>query len=160
MPRSSRLSGSCIARVCMLVTLLVLAAPVSVSSAGSTPSTTTTSAKKQVNTSHPKTTPVKIGGIARGKPIPKGDVLASREVTVTRGKDSGKSTNVVTLSCPGDRTVSAVTDSKDLGRPFPFTFNSKSTYGKPTAKLTPTAYDLKAGKSRKGTLYALCIGHT
>lgn len=156
MPRSS---GARATRILMFVLLLALAAPVGVSSAGSTPSTTTSSAKKQANASHPKTTPVKIGGIARGKTIPKGDVLASREVSVTRGKDSGKSTNVVTLSCPGDRTVSAVTDSKDLGKPFPFTLSSKSTYGKPTAKLTPTAYDLKGGSTRKGTLYALCVGN-
>jgi hypothetical protein len=154
-----RSSGACVARTCIVVTLLALAAPVSLSSAGSTPSTTTTSAKQQVNAKNPKTTPVKIGGLARGTAIPKDDVLASREATVTRGKDSGKSTNVVTLTCPGDRTVSAVTDSKDQGKPFPFTFKSSSTYGKPTAKLTPTAYDLKGGKSRKGTLYALCIGH-
>jgi len=154
-----RSSGACLARVCALLMVVAVAVPLGVAYAGSTPSTTTSSAKKQVNTSSPKTTPVKIGGVSRGKPLPKGDVLASREVTVTRGKDGGKSTNVITLTCPGDRTVSAVTDSKDLGKPFPFTFNSKSTYGRPTAKLTPTAYDLKGGKSRKGTLYALCIGH-
>jgi hypothetical protein len=154
-PRSDR---SRLMRVVVAaMTAVVLSAGVSY--AGSTPSKTSSTAKTQVTVFSPKTSPVKIGDARAGKPLPKGDVLASRAVTVTRGKDSGKSTNAVTLSCPGQRTVSAIADSKSLGKPLPYTFNSKSTYGRPTAKVYPTAYDLKAGKSRKGTLYALCIGH-
>ena len=139
--------------------MLALTVPLGVSYAGSTPSTTKSTAKSQVTVLSPKTSPVKIGDVKKGKPLPKGDALASREVSITRGKDTGKSTNVVTLTCPGKRTVSAIADSKDLGHPFPYTFNKQLTYGKNVAKITPTAYDLKAGKTRKGTLYALCVGN-
>lgn len=140
-------------------TMVALMLPVGASHAGSTPSKTSSTAKKQVTIYSPKTSPVKIGKVKRGKPLPKGDALVSREVTITRGQDKGKSTNVVTLTCPGERTVSAIADSKDLGHPMPYTFNSETTYGRGVAKIYPTAYDLKAGKTRKGTLYALCVSN-
>lgn len=155
-PRSS---GRRVLPVSVCAGVLALLSVVGASSASSTPSTTKSSAKSQVTVLAPKTSPVKIGDVKKGKPLSKGDALISREVSITRGKDTGKSTNVVTMTCPGNRTVSATADSKDLGKPFPYTFNKERTYGKATAKLTPTAYDLKAGKTRKGTLYVLCIGN-
>lgn len=136
----------------LLPTLLALAASAGVAHAGSAPSKTTSTAKDPVKIYSPKPAPVKIGDVPKGRPLPRGEAIVSREVTIKRGKDKGKSTNVVTLTCPGERTVSALADSK-----MPYTFNKQHTYGRGTAKLYPTAYDLKAGKSRKGTVYALCI---
>lgn len=154
-----RSRGSHVARGGICATVVALMLSGSAAYAGSTPSTTKSSVKKPVTVFAPKASPVKIGDVKKGKPLPKGDALVSREVSITRGKDSGKSTNLVTMTCPGKRTVSAIADSKDLGRPFPYTFNKQRTYGTNIAKVTPTAYDLKAGKTRKGTLYALCVGN-
>lgn len=124
------------------------------------PSKTTSSAKKQVNASSPAKVPVTIGKIQRGKPLPPGYVLVSREVKVTRGKDSTKSSNYVSLSCPGDRSILALEDSESLGRPMPFTYNDEQTFGRSPVRLYPTARDVKVGKSRSGTLYGLCVPYT
>ena len=156
MPRSRR---SRVSRASVSTAIVVLSLSVGAAYAGSTPSTTKSSAKSQVTVISPKTTPVKIGDVKKGRSLPKGDALVSRAVSITRGKDTGKSANVVTLTCPGRRTVSAIADSKDLGHPFPYTFNKGRTYGSGVANVTPTAYDLKSGKTRKGTLYALCVGN-
>jgi hypothetical protein len=131
-----------------------------VSFAGSTPSKTTTSAKKQVTVSSPSKTPVTIGKISRGKPLPKGYSLVSRDIKVTRGKSSTTSSNYVSLSCPGLLTVSALADSKDLGHPMPFTYNKEQTFGRSPVRLYPTAREIKVGKSRSATLFALCVPNT
>jgi hypothetical protein len=146
------------ASVVAVVVLFAFAAGLAV--AGSTPSKTTSSAKKQVTISSPSKTPVTIGKISRGKPLPKGYSLASREVKVTRGKSSTTSSNSVSLSCPGLLTVSALADSSSLGRPMPFTYNKEQTFGRSPVRLYPTARDVKVGKSRSGTLYALCVPNT
>lgn len=147
----SRSGSSHIASRAALASIATLAAFAAAAYAGGTPSKTTSTAKDPKTILSPKTSPVKIGDVAKGKPLPRGAALVSRQVTVKRGKDKGKSTNVVMLTCPGSRTVSAIADSK-----MPNTFNKQSTYGRGVAKVYPTAYDLKAGKSRTGTLYALC----
>jgi len=145
------------ARSIALAAIAASALSAGVAQAASAPSKTTATAKKQTAIYSPKKSPVKIGSAPRNKPLPRGDALVSREVTITRGKDKGKSTNVVTLTCPGTLTVSAIADSKDLGKPMPYTFNKQHTYGRGVGKIYPTAYDLKAGKKRTGTLYALCV---
>ena len=143
-----------------MAAIVATGAAVGVAFAGSTPSKTTSSAKKQVSVSSPSKSPVDFSGsskVRRGKPLPKGDVVVSRDVKVTRGKDSTKSSNYVTLTCPGDRSVSALADSEDLGRPMPFTYNEEQTIGRSPVRLYPTARDVKVGKSRSGTLFALCV---
>ena len=122
--------------------------------AGSTPSETTSKAKDQVTVRSPSNSPVTVGDAKKGKPLEDGDAVVSRAVTVTRGKESPKSSNAVTLTCPGSRSVSAVTDSK-----LPFTYNHDKTIGKSSAKLYPDARSVKVGKSLSGTLYALCVSH-
>lgn len=143
-----------------LIVVAVVALGGGVSFAGSTPSKTTSSAKKQVTISSPSKTPVTIGKISRGKPLPKGYSVVSRAVKVTRGKSSTTSSNYVSLSCPGLLTVSALADSASLGHPMPFTYNKEQTFGRSPVRLYPTARDVKVGKSRSGTLYALCVPNT
>lgn len=143
---------SSLARSVALAALGAATLTAGVAHAASTPSKTTSTAKKQSAIHSPKKSPVKIGSVPRDRPLPRGDALVSRQVTITRGKDKGKSTNVVTLTCPGTLTVSAVADSK-----MPYTFDKQHTLGRGVAKIFPTAYDLKAGKKRTGTLYALCV---
>ena len=116
-------------RTAIGVLACVLAVPAGLAFAGSTPSKTTSSAKKQVTVSSPSKTPVTIGKISRGKPLPKGYSVVSREVKVTRGKSSTTSSNYVSLSCPGLLTVSALADSSSLGHPMPFTYNKEQTFG-------------------------------
>jgi hypothetical protein len=143
-----------------LTVALVVTASLSGGALAGTPSKTTSSAKKQVNAYSPAKAPVSIGKVKRGKPLPSGYALVSREVKVTRGKDSTKSSNYVSLTCPGDRAIEALEDSESLGRPMPFTYNEEQTFGRSPVRLYPTARDVKVGKSRSGTLYGLCVPYT
>lgn len=149
-------SGAAPLAAVLLLTAAILASTLPAALAGSAPSKTTSSAKKQKNAYSPAKSPVDIENLRRGTPIPRDYAVISREVKVTRGKSGTKSSNYVSLVCPGDRTIAGLADSEDLGHPMPFTFNDEETFGRGTARLYPTVRDIKVGKSRTGTLYGLC----
>ena len=146
-----------LARVGVLGVVAVLLLLAGVAFAASTPSKTTSTAKRAVVTYAPAKSPVDVAGhpeVRKGTALPAGSAIVAREGTVTRGEGPTKSANPVLMTCPGTRTITGV-------GPGNANFDPAQVYGKKTGKLYPSAGDAKGrplsiGDSRPFKLYVLC----